>query len=171
MTGTRRGFALIFCLLLSVFLLIVSMAFLGQRNPYYQAALAQQQAAQAHTLAEAALDDFRAKLGKDLNFPPPTSPNRPEFSYSYDLTLPNGQPCSYRVKCIHSFQGAPFWVLRVWCTGLVGTRERPLAERTLYAEIDTSPVEPRAVVQADTVPNNNERYRILFIREGESQER
>ena len=162
----RPGFALVMCLMLSALLLVLALAFLGQRGSYSASAQGQRLAIQAENLAQAGLDDFRAKLAKDLRFAPRTSPDDPEYVYSEDLPVDygGGSAGHFVVRVVHSFQGPPYWVYRVWCTGVVGPRDGPLGHRTIYVEIDTCPFDRNNPAQP-----NLKRFQILQQVEGTDQ--
>ena len=159
----RRGFALVLCLLLSALLFVLALAFLGQRGSYYSSSHDLRLALQAQCLADAGIDDFRAKLAKDLRFVPRTSPDDPEYVYSEELPV-DGNPAHFVVRVIHSYQGPPYWVYRVWATGVVGPREQPVARRTVYVEIDTCPFD-----RTDESKPNLKIFQVLHQVEGTDQ--
>lgn len=135
----RRGFLLITSLLFVIVLLLLGMGFLGSQADRYKAARRAAQSAQARALALAGLEDARAKLENDLNFPPPPSgPDQNEFSYSERLDFPDGTPGSYSVLINSTWQDEPYRVLVVTSTGSVGPPDIPLAQYTLRAELDLS---------------------------------
>lgn len=77
----RRGFVLVFSLLLLLLLTLGGMILLGQRAAQYKAAALAPRTALARALAQAGLEDARVKLEKDLNFPPPGDNKQTLFRY------------------------------------------------------------------------------------------
>ncbi len=128
------------CLLLATLMLLVVLGMLGSRGPQQEAAAAHRLHLQALNLAQAGLEDVRAKLAKDIRFPPPASPDQPYFSYAervYDVD--DRVVGSFQVRIDLSLNQAPYCVYRVTSTGLLGDVERPLASARLRQEIDNHP--------------------------------
>ncbi len=87
----RRGFVLVFSLLLLLLMALGGMILLGQRAAQYRAAALAPKTALARALAQAGLEDARVKLEKDLNFPPPGDLNQVLFSYEEAVRDLDGQ--------------------------------------------------------------------------------
>lgn len=153
----RKGFTIILCLLLSLLLLVIVLGMLGARGPMQEVAAGTRQHAQARALAEAGLEDVRVKLGKDLKFPPVPTPEQPVFSYGeavYDVD--DTMVGTFQVKIDQSLDQAPYFVLRVTSTGVLGTAERPLAQVTLVRRLDSAPY-----LRSDETQVNPRRYQVL----------
>ncbi len=124
-------------LLLLGLLLVVGLATLAARSRRYQLAKFTALSVVAEQLARAGLEDARAKLNKDLDFPPSEAIwDQTTFTYSEDL-----EPGSFRVTVDTTHRGAPYHVVVVTSTGLVGPREQPQARRSLRLEWDAAPFE------------------------------
>ncbi len=153
----RRGFTIILCLLLSLLLLVIVLGMLGARGPMQEAAAGTRQHAQARALAEAGMEDVRVKLGKDIRFPPVPTPDQPVFSYAekvYDVD--NAVVGSFQVKIDQSLDQAPYFVLRITSTGMLGSAERPLAQARLSRRVDSSPY-----LRSDPTLPNPMRFQVL----------
>ena len=138
-------------------LLVIVLGMLGARGPMQEAAAGARQHGQARALAEAGLEDARAKLGKDLKFPPLPTVEQPVFSYAemvYDLDdTPVGR---FQIKIDQSLDQAPYFVLRLTSTGLLGASDHPLSQVTLTRTLDSCPY----LRSAPSLPNP-QRYRVL----------
>ena len=152
-----RGSLIIAALLLFALLLALGLGLMSSQAARMSAARAQTKAIQAKSLALAAWEDVRTKLGKDLFFPP-NNELQGHYSYSEDVynELPGGAPeffGTYTVMIdtrwsrfqrdtatnflVNSFADVPLGFFVVTCVGKLGPRgEPPLAERTLHFEID-----------------------------------
>lgn len=153
----RKGFTIILCLLLSLLLLVIVLGMLGTRGPMQEVAAGTRQHAQARALAEAGMEDVRVKLGKDLKFPPVPTPDQPFFSYAesvYDVD--DTVVGAFQVKIDQSLDQAPYYVLRVTSSGLVGPVERPLAHVTLLRRLDSCPF-----LRTDPTQINPLRFQVL----------
>lgn len=134
---TERGVALITVLLLLVILLILGLAFLTQQVHLYRSGSEAGLALMARSMAEAGLEDARAKLEKDFDFPPLTDGEQLVFSYSETLSDISGshEIGSYSVT-VDLSKREENEVILVTSEGRVG-QESPV-RRELYAELDTS---------------------------------
>ncbi len=135
-----KGALLPIVLLVSALLLVVGLAYLGTRARLYQSATQSVAAAQARGLALAGLEDARAKLSKDLTFPPAGALGQEIFTYSEDVTDSTGELLgTYTVTVDMTHRAPPYQVVGVTSVGRVGPRGRPVAERVLKAEWDGAP--------------------------------
>ncbi len=153
----KRGFTIILCLLLSLLLLVIVLGMLGARGPMQEAAAGARQHTQARALAEAGMEDVRVKLGKDLKFPPVPTPDQPVFSYAetvYDID--DSVVGSFQVKIDQSLDQAPYFVLQVTSTGLLGSGHSPVAQVRLARRLDSSPF-----LRADPTQINPLRFQVL----------
>ena len=145
------------CLLLATLLLLVVLGMLGARGPHQEAAASHRQHLQALSLAQAGLEDFRAKLAKDIRFPPPPSPSQPSFSYSEGVYDVDDQWVgSFQVRVDLSLNQAPYSVFRVTSTGVLGSADRPRATARLRQEIDNSLQD-----RSDPTQPNPKRHQVL----------
>ncbi len=103
----RRGFALVFSLLLLLLLALGGMILLGQRAAQYRAAALAPKAALARALAQAGLEDARVKLEKDLNFPPPGDQNQVIFTYEEAVKDLDGALVGHYVVTVDSRHRVP----------------------------------------------------------------
>ncbi|MFN8608412.1 MAG: hypothetical protein U0931_12820 [Vulcanimicrobiota bacterium] len=103
----RRGFVLIFSLLLLLLLALGGMILLGQRAAQYRASVLASKTAVARALAQAGLEDARVKLEKDLNFPPPGDQNQVVFSYDEPVTDLDGKLVGYYFVTVDSRHRTP----------------------------------------------------------------
>lgn len=136
----RRGSTLVLVLLVSVVLLVLGLGFLGKQAEQYSGARSVEEAAQARSLALAGLEGARARLSKDLSFPPPGDVDQRIFEYSETFTDLADAPvgtCVVRVDL--TYADPPYLLLRLESTGLLGPADKPTARRQLTAEVDLSP--------------------------------
>ncbi len=150
MRTTSRAFLLIVVVLLSLVLLILGLGFLGKRSAQYAGSRYGVETAQARGLALAGLEDARARLSKDLRFPPPGAVDQMSFTYTeilYDLDATTAVgSCTVTVLSTHA--PAPYRVLQVISIGSVGPPDAPTARRRITAELDVSPT-----VRGGVAPN------------------
>lgn len=136
-----RGSLLIISLFLSLILLIMGMAFLSMKVLQYQSSSLTGYSSQAVALAEAGMNDAKAKLEKDPGFPPFNDKNQTAFSYSenlYDVdeTTKLG---AFDVAIDSSQKGTPYFIIKVAsCGTLLSSEGKILARRKLSAELDVS---------------------------------
>lgn len=91
----RRGFLLVTGLLVVIVMLLIGMGLVGSEASRYRAALRTSESGQARQLALAGLEDARAKLEMDCQFPPPPAAGPSGFAYSagpYDPSTGQSQP-------------------------------------------------------------------------------
>ena len=139
----RPGFLLIMVLMVATLLSTMGLGFLGSRAGQYQSTAQSVLAIQARGLARSGLEDVRVKLNHDSSFPPTPAMGQTVFSYAEDLSDTHGVFIgSYRIKIDSTFLGAPYSLLNVTSTGLVGPRGAPTAAHTYRAYIDLDPASP-----------------------------
>ena len=136
MVGGRRGSTLVMALLLSSLLLVVGTANLLEHRARYSARAAAALSVQAEALARAGLEDFRAKLERDPDFPPHDDVTATVFSYTESVDGVGG----YQVTCDLSLAAPPWQLLQVTSVGWVGRPDSPQAQWALRGEVDLSPV-------------------------------
>lgn len=138
---------LVTALLLCTIVLLLGMGFLGSRAGQYHSTVQTALAARARWVARAGLEDARAKLQRDIHFPPHPSQMQPVFSYSedlYDLSTPPRYMGSYDVRVDSSHDVANVRVLVITSRGQVrasgqGPGGPPLACHSYRACIDVTP--------------------------------
>lgn len=161
-TQKRRGSLIIAALLLFSLLLALGLGLMSSQSGRMRAAQAQIDALQARQLALSAWADAKAKLGKDLFFPPSTDAQG-HFSYSEDVydQDASGDPEFYGTYTvvidtsyagferdagtnvtIDSLANLPLGFYLITCTGKIGLRGEPArAERTFQMEVDARTLE------------------------------
>jgi hypothetical protein len=140
----RHGFLMITVLMLSLVLFTMGIAFLGSRSGLYQSSYRATLASQARALARAGLEDARAKLDKDAQFPPPGANQQNTYNYDEDvIDLVSGVYLgSYRVTLDNTANVTPYNVLKITSAGFAGPRSAPLASHIYTAYLDTSTTSP-----------------------------
>lgn len=157
----QRAFMLITCLMLAVVMLVVVLGMMGSRGPHQEATASLRHHLQALSLAEAGLENARAKLAKDVKFPPVPSPEQPYFSCSeavYDID--NTVVGVFQVHIDQELEQAPYFVYRITSVGTLGDLARPLAQTRLYEEVDNCPFD-----RLDPAVPNPRRYQVLLREE------
>ena len=152
---------LVFCLLLAAMLLVFVLGMLSSASPQVEASAKFKYSEQARALAQAGLEDCRAKLFKDLRFPPPPPPGERVFSYSETLLgvddVPVGQ---YNLELDQSLDRAPYFVIKIRSTGTIVPQANPLAVESVYQEIDTCPYN-----RTDEALPNLDRFKAITVQE------
>ncbi|MFN8610046.1 MAG: hypothetical protein U0931_21065 [Vulcanimicrobiota bacterium] len=143
----RHAFMLVTSLLLCSLVLLLGMGFLGSRVGQYQSAIQASLAARARWVARAGLEDARAKLQRDIHFPPHPSQQQTAYSYTedlYDLSSPPQYVGTYDVQLDSSHDIPNLRVLTVLSRGQVpalgqGPGSPPLACHSFRMCIDVTP--------------------------------
>lgn len=137
----RRGSSLVLSLLLIGLLMMMGLAFLGQHGAGRQSSTRFAQSLQAKQLARAGLEEVRARLATDLNYPPQPQAWSLPYTSTEDVLDNDGITLLgyHTVTVDASLMAAPYGVLRVTSVGTVGDHQVALAVHTLYAEIDVYP--------------------------------
>lgn len=152
----QKGSLIIAALLLFSLLLALGLGLMSSQSARMRAVRAQVETVQAKSLALSAWDDVRAKLGKDLFFPPITE-GMEYFSYSEDVfdesdgglvfvgtytvivdaTYARLVPAEPDLIGEDSGMDIPVGFYQITCIGKVGERgANPRAERTMQFELD-----------------------------------
>lgn len=156
----RRGFILVMCLLLCIFLFLVGLGFLGLKSDQYRSVGQAQLSIQAQALAEAGVEDFRLKLDRDPQFPPQTAENG-LYTYRENLVAGGQNRGTYTVSVDSTYASYPYFLLLVTCTGEVGSSAQGAVARRAYrCEVDVAPF----TRSAQTVPNPDFR-RVLNVQD------
>jgi Tfp pilus assembly protein PilX len=133
----RRGSTLLAVLLILVVLLLLGMAFLTQQTHLYGAASQAQSAVAARAIAESGLEDARAKLEKDVGFPPAADPTQETFTYSEVLTdITDTDPVGQYTVTIDLSKKEKNGIISVTSVGSLARDNQ--VRRVLYGEIDVS---------------------------------
>lgn len=149
-------------LLIFSLLLALGLGLMSSQSGRMKAARAQLESVQARQLALAGWADAKAKLGKDIFFPPSTE-SQGHFSYSEDVYDQDtaGNPVFYGTYsvvidteysgfqrdqdlnvAVDSLSTIPLGFYLVTCVGKVGPRgETPDSERTIQLEVDARTLE------------------------------
>ncbi|MBX3170724.1 MAG: hypothetical protein KF760_25185 [Candidatus Eremiobacteraeota bacterium] len=143
----RKGFMLVTALLLCSIVLLLGMGFLGSRVGQYNSTMQASLAARARWVARAGLEDARAKLQRDIHFPPHPSQLQTTYSYSedlHDLSTPPQYVGTYDVQLDSSHDLPNLRVLVITSRGQVrapgqGPTAPPLACHSYRACIDVTP--------------------------------
>lgn len=134
--GRRRAFLLVMALMLVVLLLVVGLAFLGQKALQYRSASQTQLNVQAKALAEAGLEDFRLKLERDLDFPP-MAEDGGSYAYREEVKVGSTVVGSYAVTIDNSYSSLPYGIVVVTSLGEAGSSsQQAVARRALRIEVD-----------------------------------
>ena len=129
-------------LVLSVVLLVMGMGYLGSVSTLYSGTFQSLAQAQARALSTAGLEDARAKLEKDPNFPP-RSAQAQVFSYCEEFSDVSGNLLgNYQVSIDPTYRNPPFQILLITSVGQCGTRQRPTAQNTIRATLQLNKTNP-----------------------------
>lgn len=131
----RRASALLAVLFISILIFVAGATLVFQFRSDYQQRFQAARWAQGRALAEAGLEDFRAKLERDSNFPPLEDVEQTVFEYAEEVPPQGG----YAVSCDISLRKPPWHLILVHSRGYLGTATRPTLLVTLEGEFDVSP--------------------------------
>lgn len=132
-----RGFLLIFSLLLTVLIALISLSLLNIRKASYASSQAALKDVQARALARSGIADVWVKVTKDPLFPSGVGDEQLRFSYRENVER-SGRPVgSYTVTIDRSYR-ISHEILLVEATGSVGTIGNPGAVYTIAVEISTA---------------------------------
>jgi hypothetical protein len=125
-------------------MMVLCLATLSRQPFHYRAARATLGLAQARSLAELGLQQFRAKWNHDGEFPPRPSAGSPSFSYSEEVLDPisSERVGSYQITVTDTWMDPPYEILKVISEGQLGPANNPVASYRIEALLDLS-VEPR----------------------------
>lgn len=140
MTGRRRGM-LIPVLFLITFMLVLCLAELGRQPDEYRAAQSAALSAQARTLAESGMEDFRLKWTHDYDFPPEYPEGSDLFTYMEEVRdfQTNQVIGYYRISVQGAWRWAPYEVLKVTSEGVVGASDNPTCIFGIQGLFDIKP--------------------------------
>jgi hypothetical protein len=156
----RRAFILVICLFITALLFVMGLAFLNRGSNHYKSAREAQSAVQARALAWAGLEQVRAKLDKDLYFPPLMGEDQLSLTYEEDVLDLDGvtRLGSVVITLDRTYASTPYYLLRVTSKGLSRLPAEPSARSTLVADFDIS-----EWVRGTTNAPNPNRYSIINL--------
>ncbi len=135
----KRGFLLIFALLLTILITLIALGLLGLREGSYASSRAAINSIQARSLARSGMGDIWVKLSKDPFYPGGVGDDQTLFSFREDVTDQANNPVgSYQVILDRSHRLTNN-VLRIECTGIAGQLDEKSSHFTIYAELSTLP--------------------------------
>lgn len=176
MKSRPRGILLITALMICIILLLVGMGLLGSQASRYEAAIQSTYISQARQLALAGLEDARAKLELDIDFPPRQGPGQFIFSYSETLvddptpsktklgTYSVAVDMTYATDLINPATTTGKYII-VTSVGTVGPTIHPISQYRFRAEIDN--LIPPASRPNVTGLNTNRFFRYTHIEDEE----
>ncbi|MEW6283190.1 MAG: hypothetical protein AB1758_31565 [Candidatus Eremiobacterota bacterium] len=131
---------MILALILLGLLLTMGLALMGKQANLRRATGSAADASQALSLAWAGLEDARAKLAKDLAFPPPGALDQLRYTYFEPVVDLDGTTVlgAYEVTVDSAWRQPPYEVLVIRSVGYAGRPESPSARRELVAELDVA---------------------------------
>jgi hypothetical protein len=136
-TLSKKAFMLIFCLMIGVLLLVMGMGLMSTQSRNYQASLQAGSATQALVFAQSGLEDARVKLNIDHRFRPRSGEAQNVFSYSEEVKDDAGKVVGgYFVVVNYTYDVDPYRVILLTSSGRVGPADKPVAQRSLRAELD-----------------------------------
>jgi len=138
--GRKRGYGLLVVVILfSLMLLVLGIYLLDLKVIQYRTAVLEGDYFLARGVAEAGLEDARAKLNRDLLFPPPIG-GQQTFTYQDPVIDPDtGETIGAYVVTIELAKvNPPDLLIGITSLGLVGDPENPRARRELKAGLDIS---------------------------------
>lgn len=138
-------------LFVAVLIFVSGLALVFQLRSDYQQRFQASRWAQARSLAEAGLEDFRAKLERDPQFPPLQDIEQTVFEYE-ETVPPQG---GYQVRSDVSLRKDPWRLVLVRSRGYLGDIRQPRLLVTLEGEFDVS-------VKSRSVPANDNPFAYQF---------
>jgi len=153
-----RGYGLLVVVILfSMMLLVLGIYLLDIKVIQYRTSVLEGDYFIARGLAEAGMEDARAKLNRDAAFPPLIG-DRMVFTYQDPVTDPDsGENIGTYVVTINLAKvEAPDYLVGISSLGLVGDPDKPRAQRELNALLDVSEKDRDAPLQP-----NPEYFRLI----------
>lgn len=133
----RRAFLLVFALLLTVFIAIISLALLGLRKGGYASSQAVANTVQARSLARSGMADIWVKVSKDPLFPAGAGDEQLKFSFREEVTNTKGETVGSYSVILDRTDRLTHNVLRIESTGVAGNLTDESSQYTIYAELYT----------------------------------
>jgi hypothetical protein len=133
----KRGFLLVFALLLTILVTIIALGLLGIRRGNYAASKAIVNSIQARSLAQSGMNDIWAKLSNDPYFPTGIGDEQTQFAYREEVVDSTGREVgSYTVRIDRRYRQTHQVVL-LESTGVAGGLDANSSTFTIYAELST----------------------------------
>lgn len=134
---SKRGFLLVFALMLTILVTIIALGLLGIRRGNYAASKAIVNNFQARALAHSGMNDIWAKLSNDPFFPTGIGDEQVQFAYREDVVDSTGREVgSYTVRIDRRYRQTHKVVL-LESTGVAGGLDANSSTFTIYAELST----------------------------------
>jgi hypothetical protein len=130
----NRGFLLIFALLLTVLISLISLSLLQLRKSGYISSQAALKNVQARALARSGMGDCWVKISKDPHFPSGIGDEQVRFSYRQRVEQAGRPIGSFSVTVDRTYR-ISHEVLLVESTGIVGGLENSTSVYSISAEI------------------------------------
>ena len=136
----NRGSTIIGALLLLAILLALGLAALTKSVSRQRAIIEARDYARARHIAEAGLEDVKAKLNLDVHFPPPELFENQLFSYTEAMRALDNSVVGYYTVTLDGRYADAYSVYRISSVGRAGPLiESPLAEARVGGDFDISP--------------------------------
>lgn len=133
----KRGFLLVFALMLTILVTIIALGLLGVRRGNYAASVAIVNSIQARSLARSGMNDIWAKLANDPYFPTGIGDEQLQFAYREEVVDSTGREVgSYTVRIDRRYRQTHKVVL-LESTGTAGGLNASSSTFTIYAELST----------------------------------
>lgn len=132
----RRGFLLVFSLLLVVLVSLIALSLLGLRKASYASSRGAVTSLQARALARSGLSDIWSKISKDPFFPSGVGDKQVRFTYREEVRNQAGDPVGYYTVIVDRTYRLSHQVLRIESLGVAG-QDDGNARHRIYAELST----------------------------------
>lgn len=135
----RRGFLLVFALLLSVLICMVAMSMLSLRKASYASSQGAVQAVQARALARSGLSDIWVKVSKDPLFPAGVGDRQVRFTFREVVRDNSGHLVGFYTVIVDRSYRLSHRILRLESTGVAGEDGSRSPRHRIYAELSIDP--------------------------------
>jgi hypothetical protein len=133
----KRGFLLVFALMLTVLVAIIALGLLGVRRGNYAASKSIVNSIQARSLAQSGMNDIWAKLSADPYFPTGIGDEQIQFAFREEvIDSMDREVGSYTVRIDRRYRQTHKVVL-LESTGISGGLDANSSTFTIYAELST----------------------------------
>lgn len=147
----RRGFLLVFSLLLVVLISLIALGLFSLRKAGYASSRGAVMALQARTLATSGMTDAWIKLSKDPLFPSGVGDNQVTFSYREQVETLDGDLVGFYTVTVDRAYRLSHKVVRIESLGVAGEVEGSARHR-IYAELSVDPEDFRFKVWQEGAP-------------------
>ena len=132
----KRGFLLVFSLLLVVLISLIALGLLSLRKAGYASSRGAITALQARSLARSGMADIWTKVGKDPFFPAGVGDRQLRFSFREEVRDGAGNLVGYYTVTVDRTYRLSHKVLRIESLGVAGAANES-ARHLIYAELST----------------------------------